>query len=106
MSKKSKKRSFLDEFIKIKKVDGICVKDRSEGFRYIHNTITKRLALGESFVMGNIDFSKFTDDDIEEYLEYYTNYLEPIVKDSISILNSIFTDTSKFPKKEGYRGVA
>ena len=105
MSKKSKKRSLLDEFVKIKKVDGICVRDRSKGFRYLHNTITKRLALGENFVMGNLDFSKFTIHDIDEYLTYYTGYLEPIAKDSVTILYRIFTDTSDFPKSDDFRGV-
>ena len=104
MSKK--KRSFLDEFVKVKKVDGICVKDRSKGFRYLHDTITKRLALGESFKIGNLNFSKFTDEDIEEYFSYYSNYLEPIAKESASILYKIFSETSKFPKKKNFRGVS
>lgn len=104
MSKK--KRSFLDEFVKVKKVDGICVKNRSEGFRYLHDNITKRLALGESFKIGNLNFSKFTYEDIEEYFSYYSNYLEPKVKESASILYKIFSETSNFPKKKSFRGVS
>lgn len=66
----AKRKSFLDAFIKLKKADGICVKDRSKGFRYLHNTITKRMAEGCEFKIGDLDFSRFTEEDLSEYMRY------------------------------------
>lgn len=102
----AKKRSFLDEFVKLKKADGICVKDRSKGFRYLHNTITKRMAEGKEFKIGDLDFSRFTEDDLCEYVQYYECHLEPIVKEGVTLLNQINYDTVYFPLRKQYRGVA
>ena len=106
MKKAKKKRSFLDEFLKIKKADGICIKDRSKGFKYLHKTITKRMAEGQEFRMGDIDFSKFTEDDISDYLRYYENNLEPIAYETVSMLNHINRETSKIPRRRQYRSIA
>ena len=54
----AKRKSYLNEFLRLKKVNGIYAKDRSKGFRYLHNTITKRLAEGKEFKLGDLDFSK------------------------------------------------
>ena len=102
----AKRKSFLDEFLRLKKVDGIYAKDRSKGFRYLHNTITKRLAEGKEFKLGDLDFSKFTEDELSEYIWYYELHLEPMAVEGAALLNQIRCDTVKFPHRKQYRGVA
>ena len=74
------KESFLDEFLKVKSIENRKAKDRSEGFKYLHEATTKKLAEGKEFKVGDIDFTKFTYGDLEEYLEYYEKLLEPKIK--------------------------
>lgn len=102
----AKRKSFLNEFLRLKKVDGICVKDRSEGFRYLHNTITKSLAEGNEFKLGDLDFSKFTEDDLREYMWYYERHLEPMAVEGAALFRKISYDTVGFPMRKQYRGVA
>ena len=102
----AKRKSFLNEFLRLKKVDGIYAKDRSKGFRYLHNTITKRLAEGKEFKLGDLDFSKFTEDELSEYIRYYELHLEPMAVEGAALLNQIRCDTVKFPRGKQYRGVA
>ena len=101
----AKRKSFLNEFLRLKKVDGIYAKDRSKGFRYLHNTITKRLAEGKEFKLGDLDFSKFTDEDIIDYFRYYENNLEPIANEANTLFYQINNDASVFPVRRQYRGV-
>ena len=101
---KGKQKSFLDEFLRIKKADGICVKDRSKGFRYLHRTITKRMAEGKDFKIGDLDFSKFTEDDISDYFKYYGNNLEPIAYEVKTLFYQITNDIADFPLRRQYRG--
>ena len=102
---KKKGRSFLDEFVRLKKVDGVCVKDRTKGFKYLHKKITVSMAEGKEFRFGDLDFSKFTEEDINEYFRYYDRYLDSVVSDGYSILRTIRDDLSLIPKRES-RGAA
>lgn len=71
------KVSFIDEFKKIRKVENIEPKDRTKGFMYLHNSTTKRLANGGSLEFKDIDFTKFTNEDLENYMDYYNIMFEP-----------------------------
>lgn len=73
------KVSFIDEFRKVRNIENRKAKDRTEGFKYLHNSTTKRLAEGVDFSMKDIDFTKFTYEDLEEYMQYYESVLEPKV---------------------------
>ena len=73
------KNSFLDEFKSVHNIDNRKAKERSKGFKYIHEATVKKFAEGKDFNITDIDFSKFTFDDLSEYLEYYERYLEPKV---------------------------
>ena len=61
------KTSFIDEFRNVRSIENRKAKERSEGFKYLHDSTTKRLAEGVGFSIKDIDFSKFTYDDLEEY---------------------------------------
>ncbi|MBS7297629.1 MAG: hypothetical protein KIG65_00950 [Eubacteriales bacterium] len=102
----AKRKSFLNEFLRLKKVGGIYAKDRSKGFRYLHNTITKRLAEGCEFKIGDLDFSRFTEDDLSEYMRYYERHLEPMAEEGAVLFSQISYDTVSFPMRKQYRGVA
>lgn len=81
------KVSFLDEFTNVHNMGNRKAKNRSEGFMYLHNMITKKLAEGNKFTIGTIDFSKFTSQDMEDYIEYYNEYLEPKVQTANYLFN-------------------
>lgn len=74
------KVSFMDEFRKVRSIENRKAKDRTDGFKYLHNSTTKRLAEGVDFSMADIDFTKFTYDDLEEYMQYYENTLAPKIE--------------------------
>lgn len=75
------KTSFLDEFTRVQSIENRKAKERSEGFKYLHRVTTKKLAKGKSINIGEIDFTKFTYEDLEEYIEYFDNFIAPkIVK--------------------------
>ena len=74
------KNSFLKEFTDVHNMGNRTIRKRSEGFMYLHNMITKKLAEGSKFTIGNLDFSRFTYDDMNDYIEYYNEYLEPKVR--------------------------
>lgn len=92
------KVSFIDEFTKVRSIENRKAKDRSEGFKYIHEATTKRLALGDGFDMSDIDFTKFTNDDLVDYMDYYHTTLEPkitMVKELFDLLNRAKTVFAK-----------
>ena len=80
------KLSFIDEFKTVRNIENRKAKDRTEGFNYLHNAITKRLAEGGKIEMKKIEFSKFTNDDLEEYMQYYETVLEP----KLSMIRALF----------------
>ena len=96
------KKSFLDEFTKLKSIENRKPKDRTDGFVYIHNTTIKRLAEGEKFEVSEVDFSKFTYNDMTDYMEYYQNVLEPKIQlarklfECISSAGNIFSVDKRF----------
>ena len=74
------KENFLEEFLKLKSIENRKAENRSEGFKYLHEATTQKIAEGKEFKVGDIDFRKFTYADLEEYLEYYEKNLEPKIK--------------------------
>ena len=104
MAVRKKQKSFLDEFLHVKRVDGISIKDRSKGFLYLHDVITKTMAEGKDFKIGNIDFSQFTEDDLSEYMSYYAGYLEPMENHCVFLMNRIGYDMSQYPVIKRFRG--
>lgn len=97
-----RKDSFIDEFVNVKNMGNRTVYNRTEGFMYLHNSTTKRLTNGKNFEVADIDFSKFTTDDLTEYLRYYRNVLEPkinMVRDLFKVLDnaeSIFSVKKRY----------
>lgn len=94
--------NFLSGFTKLQNVENRKTKERSEGFRYLHETTTKRLAEGEEFKLGNLDFSKFTYDDLNEYLEYYEQVLQPRIDAANQLFHVIRQAGSVFSPDKRY----
>lgn len=94
--------SFLNDFTTVRNIGNRKAKERSDGFMYLHEATTKRLAMGDGFEMGDIDFTKFTNDDLVDYMKYYQSTLEPrikMVKDLFSLMNnakSVFSKQKQF----------
>ena len=85
--------NFLSDFTKVRNIGNRKAKERSEGFMYLHESTTKRLALGDGFEMSDIDFTKFTNDDLKEYMHYYQSTLEPkitMIKNCFCLANTVF----------------
>ncbi len=93
------KVSFIDEFRKVRNIENRKAKDRTEGFLYIHNCTTKALADGHEFKVGDLDFSKFTYNDLQDYIEYYNDNLEPKIS-SVSLLFKILHEAESVFVKE------
>ena len=72
------KESFLDDVRNIRSVRRNKAKpEHTEGFIYLHETITQSLFDGKEFTIEDIDFSKFTFDDLDEYRIFYNQHLSP-----------------------------
>jgi len=80
------KTSFLDEFRTLKSIENRSAPARTDGFRYLHEMTTCRLADGEGFKIGDLDFTRFTYDDLLDYMTYYSDNLEP----KINLANKLF----------------
>lgn len=96
------KESFIEEFKKIRNVENIKPKDRSKGFMYLHNSTTKRIAKGGSLEFKDIDFAKFTNKDLEDYMEYYNIMLEPKINMIRRLLDVMDNAESVFSPKKRY----
>ena len=81
------KTSFVDEFRKLHSIENHKACERTEGFNYLHDMTTGRLSQGESFSFTDLDFSRFTYDDLCDYMEYYEKYLPP----KIDLANKLFS---------------
>lgn len=96
------KMSFLEEFTRVRSVENRKSKDRSAGFKYLHNITTKKLAKGKDIDIGNIDFTKFTYADLEEYIEYFDAFVAPKINKIDNFFNivkqaeSIFSPTKRY----------
>ena len=96
------KNSFLKEFTDVHNMGNRTIKKRSDGFMYLHNMITKKLAEGSKFTIGNLDFSQFTYDDMNDYIAYYNEYLEPKVRTANQLFRifqeaeSVFSTAKRF----------
>ena len=96
------KNSFLKEFTDVHNMGNRTIRKRSNGFMYLHNMITKKLAEGSKFTIGNLDFSQFTYDDMNDYIAYYNEYLEPKVKTANQLFKifqeaeSVFSTEKRF----------
>lgn len=80
MEMELKKESFLDGITKLRNIENRQPVKRSDGFVYLHDMITVRLAYGQKFSVGDLDFSKFTEDDLTDYVRYYQENLEPKIQ--------------------------
>lgn len=96
------KVSFIDEFRNVRSIENRKVKERSEGFKYLHDSTTKRLAEGVKFSIKDIDFSKFTYDDLEEYMQYYENVLAPKIKKVETLFSALRKAETVFSPSNQY----
>lgn len=96
------KVSFADEFKKVRNTREKKAKDRSYGFKYLHNMTTRRFAEGGEFSIGLLDFSKFTMEDLEEYMEYYTDYLQPKLESAKCLFKALTEAGAVFSPKKTY----
>lgn len=96
------KESFLDEFKKLKSIEKRKGTKHSPGFLYIHNTTTNRLACGKEVEMGKLDFTKFTYQDLEDYMDYYEENLSPKVDAVRKLFSVIKSAESVFSQNKTY----
>ncbi len=94
--------SFLDEFKKLKSIEKRKGTKRSPGFLYIHNMTTNRLACGKDVEVAKLDFSKFTYQDLEDYMQYYEENLSPKVQAVRELFSVIKTAESVFSPDKCY----
>lgn len=96
------KVSFIDEFRNVRNIENRQAKDRTEGFKYLHDSTTKRLAEGVEFSMEDIDFTKFTYEDLEEYMQYYEKNLDPKIKKVEALFKALRNAESIFSPGNRY----
>lgn len=94
------KTSFLEEFTRVRSIENRKAKDRSEGFMYLHKVTTKKLAKGKDIDIGKIDFTKFTYEDLEEYIEYFDNFVAPKISKIDSFFNIVKSAESVFSSEK------
>ena len=85
------KESFLDDVRNIRSVRRNRNAEQTEGFLYLHDTITQSLFDGKGFTIDDIDFSKFTYDDLDEYSTFYNTQLSP----KITVAGTLFKEFQK-----------
>ena len=96
------KDSFLDDIRNIRSVRRKKEQERSEGFVYLHETITKSLFDGKGFCVEDIDFSKFTYDELEEYTEFYNNHLSPRIRTAGALFGAVESASAMFVPKKNF----
>ena len=96
------KTSFVDEFRTVHSIENRKACDRTEGFNYLHNMTTGRLSQGENFSFADFDFSRFTYDDLCDYMEYYEQYLTPKVELANKLFGVLKTAGAVFSPEKRY----
>ena len=96
------KISFLDEFAKVQNIENRKARERTEGFRYLHNMTTKHMAEGGDLQLENLDFSKFTYADLTDYMEYYENTLAPKIQKANDLFKAIQQVSAVFSPGKRY----
>ena len=96
------KVSFADEFKKVRNTREKKAKERTYGFKYLHNMTTRRFAEGGDFSIGLLDFDKFTMEDLEEYMEYYNENLQPKLNAANSLFKALTEAGAVFSPKKRY----
>lgn len=97
------KESFLDDVRNIRSVRRNKKAEHTEGFMYLHDTITQSLFDGKGFTIDDIDFSKFTYDDLDEYRSFYNKHLSPKITVAGALFNEVQKATAMFvPEKNFY----
>ena len=96
------KDSFLDDVRNIRSIRRKQTKEQSEGFLYLHDTITQSLFDGRGFVIDNIDFSKFTYEDLEEYQMYYEKHLSPRIMAAGALFSAVEEASAMFIPKNSF----
>ncbi len=98
-----KKDSFLDDVRNIRSVRRSKQQpERSEGFLYLHNTITQSLFDGKGFHVEDIDFSEFTYEDLEEYKDFYNSHLSQRIKAAGTLFSAVEEAAALFVPKNSF----
>lgn len=97
-----KKDSFLDDVRNIRSVRRSKQPEKSEGFMYLHNTITQSLFDGRGFHVEDIDFSEFTYDDLEEYKDFYNSYLSERISAAGALFGAVEKASAMFVPKNSF----
>lgn len=96
------KVSFLSEFTKVRNMPTKKADEHTEGFKYIHDMTTRKLAEGGEFKIGNLDFNMFTYNDLAEYMEYYNENLEPKIRLASELFRVLRNAESVFSPEKKY----
>lgn len=89
------KDSFLDDVRNIRSIRGK-KPERSEGFIYLHQATTQKLFDDKGFCVKDIDFSKFTYDDLKDYMQYYDEVLSERIRTAEKLFEAIEAMNAKF----------
>ena len=96
------KESFLDDVRNIRSVRRNRNAEHTEGFMYLHDTITQSLFDGKGFTIDDIDFSKFTYDDLDEYRTFYNQHLSPKITAAGALFNEVQKATAMFVPENSF----
>lgn len=97
------KESFLDDVRNIRSTRRKKQPERTEGFIYLHDTITKSLFDGKGFHIDDIDFSKFTFDDLCEYSEFYDSNLSKKIRVAGTLFGAVEKAGATFMQKHSFQ---
>ncbi len=101
MEMQMNKESFYDSIVNVRSKRK-AQREYSEGFLYLHEAIIVKVINGENFDVGNMDLSKFTDDDLSEYTKYYSDEVEPKLNTLAALLGMVKKAAGVFSEKRIY----
>ena len=96
------KDSFLDDVRNIRSIRRNKEQERTEGFMYLHESITGSLFDGKGFSVENIDFTKFTSDDLYDYATFYGDYISPRIKTAGALFSAVESAHAMFVPKNSF----
>lgn len=96
------KDSFLDDVRNIRSIRRKNEPERTEGFMYLHESITGSLFDGRGFQIENIDFSKFTSDDLYDYAAYYNDKISPKINTAGALFSAVESAQAMFLPKNNF----
>lgn len=95
------KQSFYDSIVKLRSKPKK-EKEYSKGFRYLHDTIIVQMVNGKDFKVGDLDFLKFTCDDLQDYIEYFEKTICPKLDSAGKLFDIIRRAKGIFSGKRTY----